>query len=73
MRQDILGFLKRYSDFSSTDHIGRTMMQEVYKRQGLDGDGPDLLGHGRHTVNHAGILILADGVSPRLEIGRAHV
>ena len=33
---------------------------------GLDGDGPDLLGHGRHTVNHAGILILADGVSPRL-------
>lgn len=27
VRQDILGFLKRYSDFSSTDHIGRTMMQ----------------------------------------------
>ena len=27
VRQDILAFLKRYSDFSSTSHIGRTMMQ----------------------------------------------
>lgn len=27
IRQDILMFLKRYSDFSSSDHIGRTMNQ----------------------------------------------
>lgn len=27
VRQDILAFLKRYCDFSSTDHIGRTMSQ----------------------------------------------
>lgn len=27
IRQDILAFLKRYCDFSSTEHIGRNMMQ----------------------------------------------
>ena len=34
----------------------------------LDHDGPDVLGHHGHSVDHTGLLVLADGVGALLRI-----